>query len=66
VNNPYLARAVFIRSPQTFLSSFDPMIRQHFTLKRHLLRASLYREQFAACVAAWHRFTELARNPSAF
>lgn len=27
---------------QAFLSSFGP-IRQHFTLKRHLLRASLYR-----------------------
>jgi len=29
---------------QAFLSSFGP-IRQHFALKRHLLRASLYRKQ---------------------
>jgi putative transposase len=29
---------------QVFLSSFGP-IRQHFALKRHLLRASLYRTQ---------------------
>jgi hypothetical protein len=32
---------------QAFLSSFGP-IRQHFALKRHLLRASLYRKQLAA------------------
>jgi putative transposase len=46
---------------QAFLSSFGP-IRQHFALKRHLLRASLYRKQ----LAAWHRFTEITRDPSAF
>lgn len=32
---------------QSFLSSFGP-IRQHFALKRHLLRASLYRKQLIA------------------
>jgi len=32
---------------QAFLSYFGP-IRQHFSLKRHLLRASLYRKQLAA------------------
>jgi putative transposase len=48
---------------QTFLSSFAP-IRQHFALKRHLLRASLYRKQLAARFVAWREFTELAQNPS--
>jgi putative transposase len=48
---------------QSFLSSFGP-IRQHFALKRHLLRASLYRKQLAERFAAGHRFTELAQNPS--
>jgi putative transposase len=48
---------------QAFLSSFGP-IRQHFALKRHLLRASLYRKQLAERFAAWHRFTEIAQNPS--
>jgi hypothetical protein len=38
------------------------LVRQHFALKRHLLRASLYRKQ----LAAWHRFTEITRDPSAF
>jgi hypothetical protein len=42
---------------QAFSSSFSP-IRQHFALKRHLLRASLYRTQLALRFAAWHRFTE--------
>ncbi|MGF6851373.1 IS6 family transposase [Paraburkholderia sp. CI3] len=46
-----------------FLSSFG-LIRQHFALKRHLLRASLYRKQLAARFAAWHAFTELSQNPS--
>ena len=50
---------------QAFLSSFGP-IRQHFALKRHLLRASLYRKQLAARFAAWHRFTEITQDPSAF
>ncbi|MFP3559238.1 IS6 family transposase [Paraburkholderia sp. SIMBA_049] len=49
---------------QVFLSSFGP-IRQHFALKRHLLRASLYRKQLAQRLDAWHRFTELTQNPSA-
>jgi len=49
---------------QAFLSSFGP-IRQHFALKRHLLRASLCRKQLAERFAARHRFTELAHNPSA-
>jgi len=48
---------------QTFLSSFGP-IRQHFALKRHLLRASFYRRQLAARFVAWREFTELAQNPS--
>src|ERR1700738_1576151 len=48
---------------QEFLSSFGP-IQQHFALKRHLLRASLYRKQLAARFDAWREFTELAQNPS--
>jgi putative transposase len=50
---------------QPFLSSFG-FIRQHFALKRHLLRASLYRKQLARRFVAWHRFTENVKNPSAF
>ncbi|MPW23601.1 IS6 family transposase, partial [Paraburkholderia sp. CNPSo 3157] len=50
---------------QVFLSSFGP-IRQHFALKRHLLRASLYRKQLGQRFAAWHRFNEFAQNPFAF
>jgi putative transposase len=42
------------------------VIRQHFALKRHLLRASLYRKQLADRFAAWHRFTELSQNPFGF
>jgi IS30 family transposase len=49
---------------QVFLSNFGP-IRQHFALKRHLLRASLYRKQLGERFAAWHRFTELTQGPSA-
>jgi hypothetical protein len=37
---------------QNSLSCFGP-IRQHFALKRHLLRASLYRKQLAARFVAW-------------
>ncbi|MDW3688404.1 IS6 family transposase [Cupriavidus sp. CV2] len=48
---------------QAFLSSFGP-IRQHFALKRHLLRASLYRKHLAARFAAWHEFTGVTQNPS--
>ncbi|WP_093645572.1 IS6 family transposase [Paraburkholderia aspalathi] len=33
-----------LKRTQAFLSNFGP-IRQHFALKRHLLRASLYRKQ---------------------
>jgi putative transposase len=49
---------------QAFLMSFGP-IRQHFTLKRHLLRAPLYRKQFTARFTAWHEFTEVTQNPFA-
>ncbi|MGF6780129.1 transposase-like protein [Paraburkholderia sp. GAS334] len=49
---------------QVFLSSFGP-IRQHFALKRHLLRASLYRKQLGERFVAWHQFTELTQGPSA-
>jgi putative transposase len=48
---------------QKFLSCFG-RIRQHFALKRHLLRASLYRKQLAARFVAWSKFTEIAQNPS--
>jgi putative transposase len=50
---------------QAFLSSFG-LIRQHFALRRHLLRGSLYRKQLGESFAAWHRFTELSQNPSGF
>jgi putative transposase len=50
---------------QVYLSSFGP-IRQHFALKRHLIRASLYRKQLATRFAAWHRFTEATQDPSVF
>ena len=49
---------------QSFLSTFGP-IRQHFALKRHLLRASLYRTQQAARIDAWRLFTGLTQDPSA-
>jgi putative transposase len=48
---------------QAFLSCFGP-IRQHFALKRHLLRASLYRKQLAVRFVAWRQFAELAQHPS--
>ena len=48
---------------QAFLSSFGP-IRQHFALKRHLLRASLYRKHLAARFAAWREFTNVTQTPS--
>ena len=48
---------------QEFLSCFGP-IRQHFALKRHLLRASLCRRQLASRFAVWREFTEVTRNPS--
>jgi putative transposase len=37
-----------------------------FALKRHLLRASLYRKQLAARFAEWHHFTDPTQNPFAF
>ncbi|KVQ02669.1 transposase [Burkholderia ubonensis] len=49
---------------QVFLSCFGP-IRQHFALKRHLLRASLYRKQLAARFDAWRFFTAVTQDPSA-
>jgi len=50
---------------QAFLSNFAP-IRQHLAIKRHLLRASLYRKQITQRFEAWHRFIELTQNPSDF
>ncbi|ASL48950.1 hypothetical protein bAD24_p01265 (plasmid) [Burkholderia sp. AD24] len=50
---------------QAFLSTFGS-IRQHFVLKRHLLRASLHRKQLGERFAAWHPFTELTQNPPGF
>ncbi|SIT38150.1 transposase [Paraburkholderia ribeironis] len=47
---------------QKFLSCFGP-IRQHFALKRHRLRAWLYRKQLAARFVAWREFTESTQNP---
>ncbi|KWB38559.1 hypothetical protein WL35_23485 [Burkholderia ubonensis] len=42
---------------QVFLSSVGP-IRQHFALKRHLLRASFNRKHLAARFSMWRDFTE--------
>jgi putative transposase len=50
---------------QAFLSSFGP-IRQHFALKRHLLRSALYRKQRGERFDTWHRFTEFIQDPSGF
>lgn len=47
---------------QVFLSSFGP-IRQHFALKRHLLRAALYRKHLAARFASWREFTNVTQTP---
>jgi putative transposase len=47
---------------QAFLSCFGP-IRQHFALKRHLLRASRYCEQLVARFEAWCAFTGVTQNP---
>jgi putative transposase len=46
-----------------FRSRFGP-IRQHFALKRHLLRTSRYRKQLAARFLARRELTELTQNPS--
>ncbi len=48
---------------QVFLSCFGP-IRQHFALKRHVLRASLYRKQLATQFETWQLFTGMTQNPS--
>jgi putative transposase len=48
---------------QSFLSSFGSSC-QHFALKRHLLRASLYRKQLAARFEAWRLFTGSTQSPS--
>ncbi|QKM57519.1 hypothetical protein B7759_05838 (plasmid) [Burkholderia glumae] len=48
---------------QAFLASFGP-IRQHFALKRHLLRASLYRKHLAVRFSTWRELTEVTQNPS--
>jgi putative transposase len=48
---------------QEFLSCFGP-IRQHFALKQHPLRASLYRKQLAARFVARREIAEVAQNPS--
>jgi putative transposase len=50
---------------QAFLSSFGP-IRQHFALKRHLLRASIHRKQLGERLTTWHRFTDPTQGPFAF
>ncbi len=52
-----------LRRTQKFLSCSGP-IRQHFALKRHLLRASLYRKQLAARFVAWREFADVTQNPS--
>lgn len=49
---------------QAFLESFG-LIRQHFALKRHLLRASLYRKHLAVRCSTWRELTEAIQNPSA-
>lgn len=48
---------------RAFLSSFGP-IRQHYALKRHLLRASFYRKHLAARFVAWREFTNVTQTPS--
>jgi putative transposase len=52
-----------LKRTQQFLSCFG-LIRQHFALKRHLLRASLYRKQLAARFVAWCEFTGVTQDPS--
>ncbi|MBB5404437.1 putative transposase [Paraburkholderia sp. JPY162] len=51
------------RRTQAFLSCFGP-IWQHFALRRHLLRASLYRKHVAARFVAWREFTNVTQTPS--
>ncbi|WP_323123304.1 IS6 family transposase [Burkholderia alba] len=50
---------------QVFLSCFGP-IRQRFALKRHVLRASLYRKQLATQFETWQLFTGMTGNPPVF
>ncbi|MBY8606327.1 IS6 family transposase, partial [Burkholderia arboris] len=49
---------------QAFLASFGP-IRQHFALKRRLLRALLYRKHLAVRFSTWRELTEVTQNPPA-
>ncbi len=46
---------------QAFLESFG-LIRQHFALKRHLLRASLYRKHLAARLSTWCELAEVTQK----
>jgi putative transposase len=46
------------------MHSWFGLIRQHFALKRHVIRASLYRKQLAARFVARREFAELAQNSS--
>ncbi|MBI0330290.1 IS6 family transposase [Burkholderia plantarii] len=39
--------------------------REHFALKRHLLRASLYRKHLAVRFSTWCELAEATQNPSA-
>jgi len=48
---------------QAFLSSFGP-IRANFELKRHLLRAVVYRKRLEARFVPSREFTELTQNPA--
>ncbi len=45
---------------RAFLASFG-LIRQHFALKRHLLRASPYRQHLAIRFSAWRELAEAPR-----
>ncbi len=45
---------------RAFLASFG-LIRQHFALKRHLLRASPYRQHLAVRFSAWRELAEAPR-----
>ena len=47
---------------QAFLARFAPF-RPHFALKRHQLRASLYREQLTARFEARHLLPGVTKNP---
>ncbi|WP_425126188.1 DDE-type integrase/transposase/recombinase, partial [Burkholderia gladioli] len=46
---------------QAFLESFG-LIRQHFALKRHLLRASLYRKRLTARFSTWCELAEVTQK----